>query len=424
MGILKDMLLIANAASDSTLDSLNDILADDSSDCFVRKAEDVSYDSIAKQAKKGVMQFPAIASRSLSFENMVMIAKASEKNFASLLQVIFSLNQVTTADSPLEYIEQFHQNTNTTIHGPSDVIGYVFNSTVPDVVDKKIIDIVAEGNLTLEEKYNMKPLNSLYTPKDSKRILSSESKNPGYNPFKNQTKVVTEANNKPYGIDMPRNIFTDASMKKANELMPTMMQVRILKESQSGENSTFIDFVVGVKATIHPVDSQDIIEHLVSLFQERGKLFNFIKWTTGEISFFKDLLFNVDQIKGEISDTRVGKSSQWWSVLKNIKAKRKLHSFTRRNPVLPNAMLIISMEEVEYIKANYGFDLVEDKSGQKIIDGFNILQVVIVDAASEVAYFFADGSERWDLVTFKCLERESGSSESQFKNILKAVGKL
>jgi hypothetical protein len=203
-----------------------------------------------------------------------------------------------------------------------------------------------------------------------------------------------------------------------------MMQVRILKESNSGENSTFIDFIVGIKATIHPVDSQDMITHLVSLFQERGKLFNFIKWTTGEISFFKDLLFNIDAIKGEISDTRVGKASQWWSVLKNIKAKRKLHSFTRRNPVLPNAILIMSMEEIEYIKANYGYDLLEDKSGQKIIDGFNILQVVIVDSSSEVAYFFADGSERWDLVTFKCLERESGNAESQFKNILKAVGKF
>ena len=155
-----------------------------------------------------------------------------------------------------------------------------------------------------------------------------------------------------------------------------------------------------------------------------GRLFGFIRWTTGEISFFKDLIFNVDSIKGEISDTRVGKSSQWWSVLKNIKAKRKLHKYTRRNPVLPNAMLIISMEEVEYIKANYGYDLLDDESGQKLIDNLNILQVIIVDASSEVAYFYADGAERWDIVTFKCLERESGNAESQFKNILKAVGKL
>ena len=436
MGILKDIINIANDAGGLTADSLDDIFDDDEGGRFVRKAEPVSYDSIAKQAKKGVMQFPAIASRSLSFENMVMIAKASEKNFAALLQVIFSLNQVTTANSPLEYIEQFHQNTNTTIHGPSDVIGYVFNSMIPETVKSKIHNLVAEGNMTYDQKYNMNTIQSMFLPKDPKLVLSMEANSMKIKKVKGNVSIHVDSTatassgkhsgggSKSSGIELPRNVFTDASMKKANELMPTMMQVRILKESNSGENSTFIDFIVGVKATIHPVDSQDMITHLVSLFQERGKLFNFIKWTTGEISFFKDLLFNIDAIKGEISDTRVGKASQWWSVLKNIKAKRKLHSFTRRNPVLPNAILIISMEEIEYIKANYGYDLLEDKSGQKIIDGFNILQAVIVDSSSEVAYFFADGSERWDLVTFKCLERESGNAESQFKNILKAVGKF
>lgn len=436
MGILKDIITIANDAGGLTADSLGDIFDDDEGGRFVRKAEPVSYDSIAKQAKKGVMQFPAIASRSLSFENMVMIAKASEKNFAALLQVIFSLNQVTTANSPLEYIEQFHQNTNTTIHGPSDVIGYVFNSMIPETVKSKIHSLVAEGNMTYDQKYNMNTIQSMFLPKDPKLVLSMEANSMKIKKVKGNVSIHVDSTatassgrhsgngGKSAGIELPRNIFTDASMKKANELMPTMMQVRILKESNSGENSTFIDFIVGVKATIHPVDSQDMITHLVSLFQERGKLFNFIKWTTGEISFFKDLLFNIDAIKGEISDTRVGKASQWWSVLKNIKAKRKLHSFTRRNPVLPNAILIMSMEEIEYIKANYGYDLLEDKSGQKIIDGFNILQAVIVDSSSEVAYFFADGSERWDLVTFKCLERESGNAESQFKNILKAVGKF
>lgn len=438
MGILKDIITIANDAGGLTADSLNDIFDDDEGGRFVRKAEPVSYDSIAKQAKKGVMQFPAIASRSLSFENMVMIAKASEKNFAALLQVIFSLNQVTTADSPLEYIEQFHQNTNTTIHGPSDVIGYVFNSMIPETVKDKIHNLIAEGNMTYDQKYNMNTIQSMFLPKDPKLVLTVEAKqgntiilpqkksvilNVSPSAYATGGKGKSSGDKNPSGLQLPKDIFTDASMKKANELMPTMMHVRILKESKSGENSIFIDFIVGVKASIHPVDSQDIITHLVNLFQERGKLFNFIKWTTGEISFFKDLLFNIDAIKGEISDTRVGKSSQWWSVLKNIKAKRKLHSFTRRNPVLPNAILIISMEEVEYIKANYGYDLLEDKSGQKIVDGFNILQVVIVDASSEVAYFFADGSERWDLITFKCLERESGNAESQFKAIMKAVGK-
>ena len=267
MGVLRDIINIANDAGGLTADSLDDIFADDEGGRFVRKAEPVSYDSITKQAKKGVMQFPAIASRSLSFENMVMIAKASEKNFAALLQVIFSLNQVTTANSPLEYIQQFHQNTNTTIHGPSDVIGYVFNSMIPDVVQKKIIDMVAEGNLTFDQIYNMNTLNSLFNPQDPKMLLATEAKSGlKIKNVKGNLTIQVQGGNasahasggkrsgggdgKPVGVELPKDIFTDASMKKANELMPTMMHVRILKESTSGENSTFIDFIVGVKASI------------------------------------------------------------------------------------------------------------------------------------------------------------------------------
>ena len=362
MGILRDIIGFATGTGIAMDDLLDD------PELRGRKAEPISYDSITKQAKKGVMQFPAIASRSLSFDNMVMIAKASEKNFAALLQVIFSLNQVTTADNPQEYINQFHQNSSTRIHGPGDVVGYVFNSMIPQEVQKKIINLVCEGNLTLKDKFNIQSINSMYIPRDPKMIMAlegdtiSKSRHVTVNKNKvdasnsNNTTIIHRGGSggsKPNGVELPKNVFTDASMKKANELMPTMMHVRILKESNSGENSTFIDFIVGVKASIHPIASEDMIQHIVSVFQDRGRLFEFIRWTTGEISFFKDLIFNVDSIKGEISDTRIGKSSQWWSVLKNIKAKRKLHKYTRRNPVLPNAMLIISMEEVEYIKANF-----------------------------------------------------------------------
>ena len=45
-----------------------------------------------------------------------------------------------------------------------------------------------------------------------------------------------------------------------------------------------------------------------------------------------------------------------------------MNKYTRRSPVLPNATLVLSMEEVEFIKANFQFDVLEDKYGKKLVD--------------------------------------------------------
>ena len=200
------------------------------------------------------------------------------------------------------------------------------------------------------------------------------------------------------------------------------MQVRILKER--GEDSKYITFVCGVKAMIHPVNSDDMVDHIVSAMQERGKLFRLLQWTTGEISFFKDLVFNIDQAKKDIKEIRSGKASTWWRALKNIKASRRFHKWTRTGPVLPNATIVISMDEVDYIKSNHGFDMLEEENGEKLLKAYNLMQFVIVDPSSEVVYFMADGDTRYRTVTYKGLERQAGQADKQFKEILRAANKL
>jgi hypothetical protein len=421
------------------------------------------------------MQFPFISSRTLSFDHMQMVAKAGERNFSAFLQTLFTMNMITDADSPQEFVRQFHQNMQTAVHGPSDVLTFVFNSSVPIEVQEKIKKDVIEGNYTIRELFQIETLNSLYAPNDPKFGVVIEKYKPNKNKGGNKNQGGGNSggnggnsgnnggNNNSSGnnggggnngnnnnrrrnirsfhhssggggggghsdkfeltkIELPRNIYTDSDVKKANELMPTLMQVRMFRESNAGGET--IDFIVGVKATIHPVTSEDMINHLVSVFQDRGTLFKLIRWTTGEISFFKDLVFNVDQIKDEIKGTRTGKSSIWWTALKNIKAKRRMNKLTLREPILPNASLVISIEEVDYMKANYGIDILEDENARKLIKQLNILSFYVVDAGSEVVYTFIDGADHYEVTTFKALERENGNADRQFKEMLRAVNKL
>ena len=438
MSILNTLYNIAHSTEFPNFDELDDLVDDDDCAGVVRANRAMSYDSIAKQSKNGVMQFPFICSRSLSFDNIQMVAKAGERNFANLLQVIFTMNQITTADQPQDFVRQFHQNMKTSVDGPSDVVSFIFNSAIPRSVQNEIMKQVQEGNVTFESMFELNSLNSKYIPKDMKLQISHvmEASRGSGRRASSRTRTISSSfgggNRKPpydpYQIardNLPTNVFVDSDVKKANELMPTLMHVRMRRERGiNGENSQYVDFIVGLKATVHAIDSADMVDHLVGVFQERGKLFKLIQWTTGELSFFRDLVFNIDQIKGEIKGTRSGKASVWWTALKNAKAKRKMHHYTRRDPILPNASIVISMDEVDYIKANYGFDIMEDENGKKIIDQLNILSFYVVDPGSEVVYTFLDGQDHYEITTFRGLERDNGSTERQFKDVLKAVNKL
>ena len=426
MAILSDLINIAQKINMPGFDDVEDLFDDDETGnrVGITRAKGRSYDSIAKQAKEGVMQFPFIATCSLDYDTIQMVAKGCERNFASFMQTIFSMNQITNAAQPQDFVRQFHQNMSTSGNGPADAISFVFNASIPMELQRKIRQDILDGNVTYEEMFRTEALNDQYLPKNTKIVVSQvfEAGNTSNHKNRRTTTVEAKSTNNQLKYNLPRRIFADADVKKSNEVMPTLMHVVMTKEMPDGAKT--IEFIVGVKATIHPVESADMIEHLVQVFQERGKLFRFLQWTTGEISFFKDLVFGVERIKGDIKGIRSGEHSKWWVALKNAKAKARMHKYTLRSPILPNASLVVSSEEVEYIKANYGFDLLDSDAGKKIVSELNILSLYIVDSAAEVVHIFLDGQDHYDVVTFRGMQRDTGNSQQQFKDILKAVNKL
>ena len=417
MGLLKDIWEIAQ--DDSDRKELSKFF-------MLKKNKDgASYNSIAKQAQSGVMQFPVICSKSLSYDTMLMVTKACERNFASLLQVIFTMNQVTTSPNPANFINRFHQNTSM-IKGSGDVLRYVLNNAeIPKEIKNKICNLNKETLMCYDEIFNLKSVDGLFRSRDSKKLI-----------FEGKNVYITEADdnrnkdnkdkkpsyNKDIKNETTRNVFLDSDVKKANELAPTMMTVRILKPI--GENNAkYIDFVVGVKAIIHPVNTEDMSKHLVNVLGDHGTLFNLIRWTSGEISLFKDMIFQIDQIKTEIGETESG-DSLWWSTLKNLKATQRFRKYTGADPVLPNATFVISMEEVDYIKANFGHDILRDGAAKKIMNDYGLLQFIVVDNSSEIVHLMIDGQEKYIVNTFKGMERQTSDADKQFKEILRAVNKL
>lgn len=213
--------------------------------------------------------------------------------------------------------------------------------------------------------------------------------------------------------------MSDSDCKKANELVPTTLAVS-LNVKEHGNFGGTVNFVIGIKTILHPVTSDEMIRNLVLGCKNSSKFFKFLKWTTGEIKFFKDFLLNVTDIRTDVLNTMSNKESGWWTALKR---RRQISDLKRRfgQGLMPNAAITLSMDEVQLIRSNYGYDLTDPKLVTKIMSDYFLLSFVIVDPSQELAMFLFDGENHFQTMSFAGLERENNNSKNDFKEIYKLI---
>ena len=219
-----------------------------------------------------------------------------------------------------------------------------------------------------------------------------------------------------------QNQLLATDVKKANELIPTMMELNFLYDNGSQFVETSI--IVGIKTVNHLVSSDEMMYNMSLAVKEKRHLFNFIQWTTGEIEMVKDWMLAKDKIKDEVNRQRAGKESTWWRRMRGRAAEDKLRRFTfNRKDVLPNSTLVLTMDEVEMIKNNYNIDILKDRRVLRAIFGtFFLLGFVIVDNASELVYFNFDGQSDFQIQSYRSLEKEN-SSAADMKSLISLVDK-
>lgn len=225
--------------------------------------------------------------------------------------------------------------------------------------------------------------------------------------------------------ELPKDILRNNDVHKSNELVPTTLQIRTYLAGKDGDQQGYIDFIIGIKATLHPLSSDEIVSNMVDACRDNSKAFNLLRWTSGETDFFGDFLFNIKAIKTDVA-RRSGGSSHWWIALKRRRALAKVKNATfLPNQILPNAAIVLTMEEVEYIKATYGYDLMNTVFVDKIMKEFFLLSFVVVDNSSEVVHFMFDGQTAYQSISFSGLERENKSGGgSDIKEVLKLINRV
>lgn len=215
--------------------------------------------------------------------------------------------------------------------------------------------------------------------------------------------------------------LSDNDAKKANELVPTM--VHLVTHFQKDDKIVRTEeYLIGVKTIIHPVSSESMIENLVKGVKRDRMFQHILKYTTGEVSFFKDLVLTLNDIKGEIKTKY--RDSIWWTALRRRKERAKVLSRIRVNELLPNATIVVTSDELEYIRVNYKIDFNNINTAKELMKAYYLLGFVIVDPSVETCKFLFDGDVDFREQSYSSLERENSNKSKEIQNIMQILGKM
>lgn len=432
-----------------------------------------NYRSIASVSEKMTLVFPVFVSSNIRITDATMVSKAIERKCVTMLQMLFAAISITDTDNVIDFIARFHGN----FHGEEvdidtlmDAVSEAVNEGAIVVSDKEMYDCVMEDmkniNFTLPDAINETSLNdyrvnhnrygscSIYLSESEadKRLREKLIKQGVIRPKKNTTQKEERKSYKPQKSEdnkgYRKKIYSDMSdldraksmktmmdaerdrvfstdIKKANELVPTMMVINIYNK----ETKLPITAVIGIKAKLYPLNSEDIIDHLVSKNRDNNGFLNLIKATTREISFWRDFVFAVDKAKIDaVSSSKRGSASKVWKVLERRALIHRLkRALGRITPVNMDSAaistVVVSQEDVEQIKKNYNIDIERPATIRPIMDDYSLMGFAIVDPTLEtVKFIFDTGDDNYETMSYNALERES--NDSNYKRVINLLSRV
>lgn len=224
--------------------------------------------------------------------------------------------------------------------------------------------------------------------------------------------------------DMFKKQLLDTDVKKVNELVPSML-VANYAINTAKDNTITSSAIVGIKARLIALDSFQILDKLALKNKDKSGLVKFIRSTTGEIKFMKDFVLAIDKAKIDaINKSKRGSANPMWRVLERRAAVNNLRkALGQKNDASPITTLVVTQEEVDYLKKMSDMELDNVNTANYIMNAFNLMGICIVDETMETAKFLFDGEfNQFDTYAFTSLQKENGDS-GMYKKVINLMAK-
>ena len=401
--------------------------------------------TITRGAKDSTFQFPCLIADSVPLDMANTMSRTLDKVYASFTQTWLSMNSVvdiTINPTPLDYLRKMHQNLklegslNDLMVDPEDVDSYmekvqdgkyklymskdnsygvVFN--ISNKTNRAILESHKELLKEHLSEIDTRPLESFYEADLADkadiidRFVTAQS---GKASLQRQKDLAGISN----GVQSPK--LLDRDIKKTNDMVPLGVQVRRVAVNDKKEFVQYMDFVVGVKTRMHVIQTDDMVDNLKRGIENKSLLFKFLRWTTGEISLFKDIILNLDEIKND-TVKKAGKSP-FFGTLQRLKNKKVgMTNFTVPHAIIPNATVVISSYEVDVLQNKYGIDIRKDAIVRMLMNNLFLMAFVIMDEGSGTVSVFYDGDQTYQTYSIETLERDNAMNSNKLG---KEIGRM
>ena len=394
--------------------------------------------SIRGRADKFVLQFPLAFSSSLTADTLESLRNQLEIERAGEMVLSLGNEPIIRYDpTSSQFLSDIHTNINLTESSIKDI----------EMINEELL---AEYN----EKFETKSINEMTIPK---RLLEATNPDETDGPFVdldidadgkyvdgNGKEVVlskgiidTHMSNKGIpgsqggkqqgGQGRPGNRVTmdNDKLKEMNRTTPIIITtpVKLLipmvdkstgkqgivnGDRQFTKEDTVIKF--GVKVVTHVLDSEDIVKYLSMKSKRANLLTQFVRLTTGEIKFVRDILMRADENKYL---AQRGRNKNVWRSLNTVSDIERMNSYHKamgtgvKNNVdiIPTTSLAITMDEVYAIKQRTGIDLTREMPAvKKIYSDLFLLELLIVDEMNDRLYKYMPTSKDFDIYKLSAIE--------------------
>ena len=221
-----------------------------------------------------------------------------------------------------------------------------------------------------------------------------------------------------------REVFTNMDMTKANEAVPLFTKATIGFIVDETEEVVSRDVLIGIKAYIHRAPSLELVNDIYNSIINKRKFLRFVKFITGEERSLSDLVFGIKELRNDALDARGG-AGEWRSAFKRRRRWSKMSIPYLMKDYTPNGTIVMTMNEVEYIRSQYGIDIMKPDHVKMIMDSDFLLGFVILDQAEEMVYVTYDGhGYGFQTYTYAMLQRESQNTTSrELRELYRAISR-
>lgn len=378
--------------------------------------------SITERARKSIFVYPVLFSSSMSdLEIDFAVSKFLELQYGIFTLMTVGLNPAISNGTIGEYLNSI------SAESLDGIESYHFKPYDQNQIETWY-NLFGEENKDFFEEYKY-----VAGAEDSKTVNLNEM----LEAQKKLTKDVEQLknNDKSKGLPIDGDTFDETAdisvtpesgfEKKLGDAAPTMIQLNL---KLKGYESTF-KVPIALKASPHFLRRDELGALFDSAIEDKRLLTRIVKLTSGEISFFKDFLFNIDRIRRDQKLYEAFGQHPWYQQFIGRKEKNRAKRLSlilsslfgkgkeivsATSNYLPTASIILTVDDLEKsMKMKYGFLLKNEKILWNVLNHLGLLCIGIYDVSKDTFSFYFNGFKKPLIMLRKQMKSRDGKSDNE-----------